>query len=86
MKKALSLVLTLVMVFAILSVGVSASAESSYSNPGTYTASAVGKNGDVTLTVTFNLPINDRIIASMSKDWYRYRQRNTENYEIPIFF
>lgn len=34
----------------------------------------------------FNLPINDRIIASMSKDWYRYRQRNTENYEIPIFF
>ena len=34
----------------------------------------------------FDLPINDTVIARLSKDWYRYRQRNTEKYEIPIFF
>ena len=34
----------------------------------------------------FDLPINNQIIARLSKDWYRYRQKNIEKYEIPIFF
>lgn len=34
----------------------------------------------------FNLPIDNTMIGRLSKDWYRYRQKNTENYEIPIFF
>lgn len=49
-KSALSLALTLVMLMGLLSVG---TAYADYT-PGTYTASAVGKNGDVTLTVTYS--------------------------------
>ncbi len=52
MKKALSLVLCLAM---LLSFGSFALADDvSFSSPGTYTASAVGKNGDVTVTATFS--------------------------------
>ena len=32
------------------------------------------------------LPIDDTIMARMSKDWYRFRQKNQEKYPIPIFF
>ena len=52
MKKILATVLCLTM---LLSVAGLAHAEGvTYSNPGTYTASAVGKNGDVTVTATFS--------------------------------
>ncbi len=52
MKKALSTVLCLAM---LLSLGSFALADDvTYDNPGTYTASAVGKNGDVTVTATFS--------------------------------
>ena len=51
MKRILSLALAMVMLMGFLSVSDSAFADY---NPGTYTASAVGKNGDVTLTVTYS--------------------------------
>jgi len=50
-KTILSLALALVMTLGLLSVGGMAFAD--YTS-GTYTASAVGKNGDVTLTVTYS--------------------------------
>lgn len=34
----------------------------------------------------YNLPVDDTMIGRLSKDWYRYRQKNPGNYEIPIFF
>lgn len=32
------------------------------------------------------LPVDGRMISRLSKDWYRFRQKNPENYPIPIFF
>lgn len=52
MKKPLSMLLCLAMLFSLGSFALAADA--TYSNPGTYTASAVGKNGDVTVTATFS--------------------------------
>ena len=52
MKKTLSMLLCLVMLFSLG--GFALAADVTYSNPGTYTASAVGKNGDVTVTATFS--------------------------------
>lgn len=52
MKKLLSMLLCLAMLFSLGSFALAADA--TYSNPGTYTASAVGKNGDVTVTATFS--------------------------------
>ena len=52
MKKLLSTVLCLTMLLSLASF---ARADGViYSNPGTYTASSVGKNGDVTVTATFS--------------------------------
>lgn len=34
----------------------------------------------------YNLPIDDTMIGRLSKDWYRWRQKNPGNYGIPIFF
>ena len=46
------MLLCLAMLFSLGSFALAADA--TYSNPGTYTASAVGKNGDVTVTATFS--------------------------------
>lgn len=52
MKKALSAILCLAMLFSL---GCVAWADDvTYGNPGTYTASAVGKNGEVTVTATYS--------------------------------
>lgn len=34
----------------------------------------------------YDLPVDSRILARLSKDWYRYRQKNGEKLHIPIFF
>jgi len=34
----------------------------------------------------YDLPINQTMIDRLSKDWYRFRQRNRDKYQIPIFF
>ena len=36
--------------------------------------------------LTYDLPVDDVIIERLTKDWYRFRQKNTEKYQIPIFF
>lgn len=52
MKKILATVLCLTMLPSVA--GLARAEGATYSNPGTYTASAVGKNGDVTVTATFS--------------------------------
>ena len=54
MKKFLAVILAMSMIFALGISGISASADAVFSKPGTYTASATGRNGDVTLKVTFS--------------------------------
>lgn len=34
----------------------------------------------------YDLPMDDAIMARLSKDWYRFRQKHGEKYPIPIFF
>lgn len=34
----------------------------------------------------YNLPIDSKVIARLTKDWYRYRQKNPDKFHIPIFF
>ena len=52
MKKLLATVLCLTMLLSLA--GFAHAEGATYSKPGTYTASAVGKNGDVTVTATFS--------------------------------
>lgn len=34
----------------------------------------------------YDLPVDKKILSRLSKDWYRYRQKNEEKHHIPIFF
>lgn len=34
----------------------------------------------------YNLPIDNKLLSRLMKDWYRYRQKNSENNALPIFF
>lgn len=34
----------------------------------------------------FKFPVDNILIERFAKDWYRYRQKFCENYQIPIFF
>jgi flavocytochrome c len=52
MKKALSTILCLALLISFC--GSALAADVTYSSPGTYTASSVGKNGDVIVTATFS--------------------------------
>ena len=52
MKKALSMLMCLTLLFSLGSFALAA--DVTFSTPGTYTASAVGKNGDITVTATFS--------------------------------
>lgn len=33
-----------------------------------------------------DLPVEKRMIARLSKDWYRFRQKNPQKFPIPLFF
>lgn len=60
-KKVLAMLLSACLVLSLTAVGIAAYADNAvFANPGTYTASAAGKNGDVTVTAEFS---EDAIVA-----------------------